>query len=162
MSTSSDGPAAGLEIPGTTPAAASHNHGSFRQQLHHLLTLRERSQLKEALQIYAEKRYELLLQSATVLVLPQFSQYRSRQQIDHASSCARRSVQHLLEDLVVILDTPAKQRLWFYIIPLLSPHHQSFCQKQLGLPEHVVKSPPGRCKTVAERVSFIWFILKEW
>ncbi|ELU10762.1 hypothetical protein CAPTEDRAFT_223619 [Capitella teleta] len=86
--------------------ADSHSMGSFRQQLDYLLTSRERSQLKRALQIYAE----------------------------------RRTIQHLLEDLVEILDTPSKRTLWFYIIPLLSPHHQRFCQRTLGLPEHVVKT----------------------
>ena len=37
--------------PGTS------SYGSFRQQLDHLLTQRERSELKRALQIYAKKRY---------------------------------------------------------------------------------------------------------
>ena len=51
-----------------------------------------------------------------------------------------RNVQHLLEDLTDILDTPSKRTLWFYIIPLLSPPHQTYCQRRLGLPEHVIKS----------------------
>ena len=80
--------------------------GSFRQQLEYLLTSRERSQLKKALQIYATKR----------------------------------NVHNLLEDLSVILDSPSKRTLWFYIIPLLSPVHQKYCQRQLGLPEHIIKS----------------------
>jgi hypothetical protein len=51
-----------------------------------------------------------------------------------------RTIQNLLEDLVEILDTPSKRTLWFYIIPLLSPQHQRYCQRTLGLPEHVVKT----------------------
>ena len=51
-----------------------------------------------------------------------------------------RNVQHLLEDLADILDTPSKRTLWFYIIPLLSSHHQRYCQRTLGLPDHVVKT----------------------
>ena len=55
-----------------SPGAASHDAadgwdqgsssesrlGSFRKQLDYLLTSRERSLLKRALQIYAQKRYE--------------------------------------------------------------------------------------------------------
>ena len=39
------------------PPSGASSYGSFRQQLDHLLTQRERSELKRALQIYAEKRY---------------------------------------------------------------------------------------------------------
>ena len=38
------------------PSSGPSSRGSFRQQLDHLLTQKERSELKRALQIYAEKR----------------------------------------------------------------------------------------------------------
>ncbi|CAH1794248.1 unnamed protein product [Owenia fusiformis] len=80
--------------------------GSFKQQLEYLLTSRERSQLKKALQFYSE----------------------------------RRNVHNLLEDLVVILDTPSKRTLWYYIIPLLSEKHQHYSKKKLKLNKEKVKA----------------------
>ena len=56
------------------------------------------------------------------------------------SIVAFRNAQYLLEDLSAILDTQSKRTLWFYIIPLLSPSHQRYCQHKLGLPQHVIKS----------------------
>ena len=58
--------------------------------------------------------------------------------------CPCSNVRHLLEDLCVILDTPSKRTLWFFIIPLLSPPHQRYCQQQLGLPQHVIKNSKWR------------------
>lgn len=77
--------------------------GSFKQQLEYLLTSRERSQLKRALQNYA----------------------------------TRRDAARLLEDMVLVLDTPSKRTLWLYIIPLLSTPHQNFCRIQLKIPPSV-------------------------
>ena len=59
-----------LHIHGHDSGAAI---GSFKQQLDHLLTEKERSQLRKALQIYAEKRFDTL--STTTKCLPLRSRF---------------------------------------------------------------------------------------
>ncbi|XP_021359852.1 delphilin-like isoform X2 [Mizuhopecten yessoensis] len=81
---------------------------SFQQQVEYLLTTRERSQLKKALQIYAENR----------------------------------KVENLIQDLEVILDTPSKQTLWIYIIPLLVAEHQEYARHRLNIHQDVKGLPP--------------------
>ncbi|XP_060080140.1 delphilin-like [Ylistrum balloti] len=87
---------------------------SFQQQVEYLLTSRERSQLKKALQIYAENR----------------------------------KVENLIQDLEVILDTPSKQTLWIYIIPLLVAEHQEYARHRLNVHHNIKGLPPGKCESL--------------
>ncbi|KAL5017847.1 hypothetical protein ScPMuIL_003569 [Solemya velum] len=83
----------------TSPRTDNHHQMSFQQHVDYLLTARERSQLKKALQLYS----------------------------------GNRNVENLIEDLVVILDTPSKQTLWTPILPLLSSTHQEIVKRKLHL-----------------------------
>ncbi|XP_064612281.1 delphilin-like isoform X2 [Liolophura sinensis] len=84
-----------------TKSLKQQQHTTLNSYMNDLLSARERSQLKKALQHYDENR----------------------------------KVHLLLEDLEELLDTPDKEKLWIWILPLLEPDHQQVLSNKY-FPDH--------------------------
>ncbi|XP_064631791.1 delphilin-like isoform X3 [Lineus longissimus] len=116
-----------LSIPGDTPLdrdrGSISSHGSGGSSMSWMADVREMNHVGSF-----KQQLEYLLTSRERLELKNALQIYTR----------NRSVDNLIEDASVILDTPSKRTLWLYIIPLLPDEHQEVCRATLSIPVNLV------------------------